>query len=268
MPESRLSLSINDLTGAIGHFLGYGRGTVNNETAWTALQTNDINSVLKTGLSWVYTPPLVNGQVYAWSFMRPFANITLVIGNDYAELPDDFGGFTSRIYISEESPRRPWSIPITTPEKVQEEHVRTPSSSGAPLIAAEFIDRTTTIDRGQRSKLYVFPTPDAAYTMRAEYTYLPDVLTGAYPYPPGGSQHAELFRAAVLAAAELHLDDVRGVRWESFMERLTASIAVDRPRKGQIIGYNADMSDMGVRGGRQGRHGYGDTVTLGGVDPD
>lgn len=268
MAESRLSLSITDLTGAIGHFLGYGRGTANSETAWTTQQTNDINSVLRTGLSWVYTPPLVNGQVYAWSFLRPFCNLTLTIGNDYAELPDDFGGFTSRIYISEESPRRPWSIPLTTPEKVAQEHVRTPNSSGAPIIAAEFIDKSTTIDRGQRSKLYVFPTPDSAYTMRAEYTYLPDVLTGAYPYPPGGSQHAELFRAAVLAAAELHLDDTRGVRWESFMERLTASMAVDRPRKGQTLGYNGDMSDLAARAGRAGRHGYGDIVTLGGSDPE
>lgn len=269
MAESRLALKITDLTGAIGHFLGYGRGVDNSETTWTTQQQNDIDVLLKSGLSQVYVPPLINGQAYSWSFLKPWMTITLTIGNDYAELPDDFGGFSSRLFVTSDSPRRPWSIPITTPEKVELEHVRTPRSSGAPVIAAEFQKKETTIDRGQRSQLYVFPTPDAAYTLRAEYQYLPDVLTGAYPYPPGGSQHGELFKASCLAAAELQLDDARGPRWVFFMERLGAAIAIDRKRKGDVLGYNADMSDVSGSGrNRSGRHGYGDNVTLGGRDPD
>jgi hypothetical protein len=111
--ESTLSLSLDDLKGEIGHFLGYGRGTVFGEPAWTTPQSNNITAVLKSGLSQFYTPPPTQpGQApHTWSFLRPFATITLTSGESVVALPDDFGNFEGAIFITTEgtapSPTRP-----------------------------------------------------------------------------------------------------------------------------------------------------------------
>ena len=42
--------------------------------------------------------------------------------------------------------------------------------------------------------------------------------------------------------AEIQIEDEKGIRWERFMERLTASINFDQRNRQQTFGYNADHS--------------------------
>lgn len=267
MPESTLSLSIDDLKGSIGHFLGYGRGTPYGEVAWTTPQTNDIVDVLKSGLSQFYTPPALPGEreSHSWSFMRPFTTIALSSGESVAVLPDGFGSFEGPLYITTDSTAwRRFPLDIYNEGMVQARHASLPDTTGAPKMAALQVIAGTSALEGTRYRLYVWPVADADYTFAAEYKYLPDMLTGSFPYPPGGQEHAETLKSACLAAAELHLDDVKGPRWEFFMQRLAASVAVDSRKKGTKFGYNGDSSDRRFPPGRGWRDYDNAAVTYNG----
>lgn len=270
MAESTLTLSITDLKAEIGHFLGYGRGSaVYSETAWTTPQSNNITAVLKSGLAQVYTPPpIAPGEVsHNWSFLRPFASITILANASTAALPDDFGGFEGPVLVTGPSTsRQRYPIAISNEGRVRAAHVEQPDTTGAPRMACEVILKGTTLTASTRSQIMVWPKCDQTYTLSMEYKYLPDALTGLLPYPPGGSEHSELFKASCLAAAELQLDDAAGPRMAFFMQRLTASVHADRKRKGTALGYNGDNSDFrGMMGFRDERLYYGGSVTYNGT---
>lgn len=251
MPEQSLLLSVDDLKGEIGSHLGYGRGTPFNERAWTIPQTNDIKGCLRTGLANVYTPsPLGEGQpAWNWSWLRPYQEWTIAQGQAETDLPATFGGFESDIYVlNPRAANQRWPLKVAQEGMVQECYSRRPDTSGPPQIAAERVKAGTTATGSTRSVLYVFPLPDADYTISASWKHNPEALSGSYPYPPGGQEHAELFVASCRAAAELKLDDQPGPWAQEFMRRMAASIAVDRKRKGTYIGYNGDSSDTN-RGG-------------------
>jgi hypothetical protein len=247
MPESDLSLSVDDLRAEIGHFLGYGRGPTFDEPEWTTLQANNIRAILKSGLSQVFTPPpLSEGQAaHNWSFLRPFATLTLESGKSTCDLPATFGGFEGPIIVTNpQSARKNFLLRLTHEGMVQQMHAQQPDTVGAPRVACEKVLAGTSRNSSSRYQLYVWPVSDQAYTLRAEYKHLQSSLSGDHPYPPGGAEHAELFKASCLAAAELQLDDQPGPRWQFFMQRLAASVAADRKRKASdLIGYNGDRSD-------------------------
>jgi hypothetical protein len=246
MPESQLSLTIDDLKAEIGHYLGYGRGTPFSEGAWDTYQTNNINALLKSGLSQVYTPPAVsqNEPPHSWSFLRPIDTIILKSGDSQVILPDGFGGFEEPLHIvSPTASRNNWTLRVTQIGKVEQMHAMNPSTTGAPRMACEKVAPGTSAIGSTRSYLYVWPTADADYTLTGVWKHLQSVLTGSFPYPPGGSEHSELFKASCIYAAALQVDDDPEPRRSAFMERLSASIHVDRKRKGQYLGYNGDSSD-------------------------
>lgn len=272
MPESQLTLSNDDLRGEIGSFLGYGRGTPFGEVDWNTLQANDIKSVLKSGLGFVYrAPPLVpGGATYNWSFMRPFATLTIPAGGNSAPLPDDFGGFEGPILVLGESPNRYMPIAVTNIGLLEFQIAAHQVTTGPPRMAAERVLKETTPLRSNLSELAVWPTTDREYTVRVNYYYQPDILNGTNRYPPGGSAHSELFKAACLAAAELFKDNEQGPMWAHYMQRLAASIGEDRKRKGQKLSYNGDWTEVSgdIRDARdyQRRYGWGRPLLLNGVE--
>lgn len=269
MAESTLTLSITDLKAEIGHYLGYGRGSaVYGETAWTTSQGNNITAVLKSGLAQVYTPPPVApGEVsHNWSFLRPFDQITLLAGDYSVQLPDDFGGFEGPLYVMTEGSRQRTPIKVTNEGVLQNLLTANPDMTGPPRIAAEAVQKATSLTGSNRSILHVHPKADKDYVLAYVYKYLPDALTGSLPYPPGGSEHSELFKASCLAAAELQLDDANGPRWQFFMQRLIASVHADRKRKGDFVGYNGDRSDGRDMPGFRDHGYYGNRITYNGND--
>lgn len=246
MPESTLTLTVDDLNAEIGHYLGYGRGAVFNETAWNQYQLNNLKALLKTGLSNVYTPPRLSEREvpHNWSFLRPFGQFTLLPQQNTIDLPGTFAGFESPLYITTPTAaNRNWLLQIANEGMVAQLTAQQPSTVGAPRIACEKVLPDTSRTGSTRSVIFVWPKSDSVYTLTASYKHLPSALTGSYPYPPGGAEHAELFKASCISAAEMQLDGIRGPRYQEFMDRLAASVYVDRKRKGQFIGFNADRSD-------------------------
>lgn len=114
-------------------------------------------------------------------------------------------------------------------------------SSGRPTRAAVRAEANTT---GQRFWLMLHPTPSSDYVLRFRQVPAYHEL-GSGDYPLGGAMHAELFRAACLAAAERELNDTKGEKWDYFMERLPAHIELDRRQfSPESLGV---MTDPGAR---------------------
>ncbi len=255
MSQSTLSLKMSDLEGAIGLFLGRGRGTANGDSAWSTQDQSIITGLRNSGERTFYHPA-IEGVIYVWSFLRPVATLTLpqaasvfpqanLAGaaiSSILPMPDDFGGIEGELTVSSPTSALWESVPLIA--DVRPYYARNPTLTGRPRMANVEPIRGTTPSAGQRHQLCVWPAADQAYTLQFAYYINPNAMNGTLPYALGGPQHAETLQAACVAAAELYLDDMRGPRWEYFQERLLASVNMDRKLKPQLLGYNRDRSDM------------------------
>lgn len=264
MPESTLSLSYYDIAGEVGLFLGYGRGANNNDQAWTTHQQAAIDSCVRSGLRQFYFPPPVDGvSAYDWSFLKPTYSTTLLSTASVIALPDDFGGFEGRITLNSSTGQIWWPIDVVGEGTVRQRYSELPTATGRPLLAAIQPIKGTTQLKGQRFQLYFFPLADQDYPVQFAYYVSPDYLTGSAPYAYGGMPHAETILESCLAVAEQRLDDSSTIHSMKFMERLAASISLDRRSKPQKLGYNGDRSDQRYDGNE--RHWLGTGITVNGV---
>jgi hypothetical protein len=167
------------------------------------------------------------------------AEYTLEHSGDY-DLPDDFGAVDGDFTFapSEGSP----SIRIVGEGQIRayRQHNAGRSRPRYAAIRPKASDGTS----GQRFEVLFAPTPDIEYVLQYRYTVLLNKLTADNPYPVGGMTHAETILASCLAVAEQRGDDEKGIRWERFIERLTASISMDQKAgTPDYFGYNGDNSD-------------------------
>jgi hypothetical protein len=86
-----------------------------------------------------------------------------------------------------------------------------------------------------------YPTPDTAETVYFRYVAAPVPLSETCPYPLGGALHGETILAFILAEAELRANDERGIHFQNALERLAASIALDRGNAPDTVG-NCDRA--------------------------
>jgi hypothetical protein len=243
--ESTLSLTLNDLNGQVGLFLGYG----SDATVWSTQQADVIDGCVRSGLRQFYFPPPLDGQEssYDWSFMKPVVALTLLQGKSTLELPDDFGGIEGEITMPSTTSRW-YALQVTGEGRVRQKYAEMPTTTGQPLMAAVRPVKGTTARRGQESQLYVWPIADHDYTLQFAYYVNPDHLSKFFPYHMGGMAHAETILESCLAIAEQRLDDAATTHSLKFKERLAASVNMDRRRKPQNLGYNRDLSDDMDRG--------------------
>lgn len=246
MAESTLTLKVTDLKAAVGLFLGYGQGSVGGyaDATWTARQSAVLDTIVKSGLRQFYFPaPDQAGVSYEWSFLRPSAALDLPTGQMTIRLPDDFGGFDGRISLTTASNEVGIPIDICGMAKIRQLRSEFPTTTGRPLWAAVDPIKGVTANHGSRFNLEIYPIADENYTLSGAYHIHPDALTGTSPYAYGGVEHSETIQAAIIAAAELYLDDTAQVRKAYFAERLATSVSQDRKLKPQALGYNRDDSN-------------------------
>ena len=264
--EPSLNLPYAKLMAEVGEFLGYGRGAAFGDPAWDSRQQTDIDFCVQSGLRQFYYPVSVDGQPgsYTWSFLRPTFTITLAAGAQTVALPDDFGGFEGQISIlTTGTTAMPWSIRWLNESRIRDMYQQTPTMTGPPMYAVTEPLKGTAGDRGQRWQLLVFPLADQTYTLTGTYSINPDALDGALPYAYGGAEHAETVLESCLAIAEQRRDDAMSVHTMKYKERLQASISMDRNKKPDNLGYNADRSD-GYEWNRRSIHGFEAAATYNG----
>lgn len=265
--ESSLGLKRSDIEGEVAFFLGFGRGADNGDTAWTSRQTAAIEFCVRSGLRQFYFPPPLGGPGHDWSFLKPFGSFTLASGEKTAEMPDDFGGLIGMIHITDADDNRPYPVKIYNEGQIKAAYAIAPDASGAPMMAALQIPKKMDKLSSQRARLYFYPEADQAYDFECQYYLLPQALSGDQPYCYGGMAHVETILESCLAIAEQRLDDAQGVHTAKFMERLAASIDLDRRSKAQVLGYNHDRSDGRARYDRRWVHSLETVTTFDGVTP-
>lgn len=267
MAESSLSLNIVDLNAEVGFFLGHGRGSIfpYTDPTWDAQQQAAISSVVKSGLRRFYFPEPLPGDSgsYDWSFLKPLATLLLLNAQNTLPLPDDFGGIEGQATLSATVNSAWYALPIVGEGLIRAEFSRTPLATGRPRMLAQVPLKGTPGGQGQRFGLMVYPTPDADYSIQFTYYINPDALDLTNPFAYGGLAHVETIREACLAAAEDTLDDAQTVHASRFVQRLAASISMDRRLRPETLGYNGDRSD-GRRHWRGDYHGLGQ-ITVNGI---
>lgn len=265
--ESTLSLTLDDLRGEVGFFLGHGRGAALGDPTWTSQQLAAIDSCVKSGLRTFYFPPPLDGMEasYDWSFLKPVGSLALAQGASTIPLPDDFGGLEGPVSLYTTTSQISWPIQVVHEGTVRQRYAELPTASGRPDMAAVQWIKGTTATAGQRAQLLVWPLADGAYTLQVPYYVNPDYLTAAFPYHLGGGQHAETVLESCLAIAEQRLDDAATVHTMKFKERLLASINADRKLKPQTLLYNGDRSDMRDRRWQGRNHYWDQPVTVNGI---
>lgn len=243
--ESTLSLKKEELTSQVGFHLGFGRGAVHGDPAYTDQQDADITAVINSGVRQFLFPPPIEGEegAYDWSFLKPITTLVFPQGESVVPLPDDFGGPEGEITVLSTNSSVTWPIAFTSEGQIRLRYSQVPNSSGRPIMAALQPIKGTSALAGQRFQLYLFPLADQDYNLQFQYYVLPDALTNAFPYTYGGAAHAETILESCLSIAEQRLDDGMTVHTQKFKERLMASISLDRRNKPQNLGYNRDLSD-------------------------
>ena len=275
--EENPHLTYYDFAGAVGDYLGYGWGEANGGRAWTAGQLNTIRRCVATGQRWVYYPVPLPGEAaaHSWSFLRPTSELTLPEGASELLLPLGCGSQVEGLITYQAEGKFAWQdLRLTNWSAVRHENNNFPDRTGAPLmVAIEPVKMSQTAAGGpQRFRLVVTPKADAAYTLRVTYQVIPEMISADRPYHYGGAQHTETFNAACKAAAEVSRDNISdGPAKAEFLERLVASVHVDRRSRPQTLGYNGDSSDLrwqqrGMPGDR--RFWQGPLVTVGGLTPE
>lgn len=281
MSESNLNLPMDSLKGEIGDYLGWGRGAAEEEEAWTTDKDKQLVRLLNTALRWVYDSAVSDpgAAPHQWSWLTPSTSVVIPAAEKVIKLPDDFGGYVSKwlLVTREDTGSVRAKVPLVGEPYIDQMYARSPTTSGRPVYAAERVGRGNKPNESTRSELYVYPVPDAAYTLRGQYNLVARALTAASPFPYGDAKMASCYQAACRAAAEMYEDNLRpgeGTEWPIFQRELAAAILRDGRHHPKTLGKNADRSDpsRSVIGGRRGWWtdgviGFLDPVTVNGESP-
>jgi hypothetical protein len=260
MAESTLSETFYQLQGAIGAFLGFGRGSNLGDPAWDTRTQTTIDGLTRSALRMFYFCD------YNWSFLHPMATIILDTNKNTIPLPDDYGGVEGIITVAQANAIVWTNLDFVGMPEVYQLQSQYPTQTGRPMRVCEEPLKGTTGTQSNRSQLRVWPIADQQYQLKFTYYILPDYLTGAQPYAYGGAEHFETLLSAAKAASERDLDDmINGPQWQNFERQLEISKNQDRRRKPQTLGYNRDLSDYRDRRlWRPEQHGWS-PITVNGV---
>lgn len=108
--------------------------------------------------------------------------------------------------------------------------------------------RTVTFDPtvGSRRVLALYPTPDAAYTLRVPMILRPVLVGSVDIYPIGGEMLSQVILEACLASAEHNFEERENVHEKRFMELIGLAIRDDQERSSPT-GLGPDAGDKHIR---------------------
>lgn len=244
--ESTLSLYLPDILKEVG-WLYLGK---RDSSVFTADERDQIDLIIEAGLRQFY-------NAHPWDFLEQTMTVTTVADTEDYELDANYGGKIGPITFSNNDNR--WYQVNFVPESEiralrQYNYTNTSFTPEKAAIQAKSSDGSD----GQRFEMLLWPTPDAAYTLRFVARVIPSALTDAKPYPLGGMFHGETILESILAVTEQRMDDVAGVHTQKYERMLQDSIARDKKaNRTEHFGYNSDHSDInGWEQFVQYRHGY------------
>ena len=223
----------------VAKFNGWGGGVYEAEETWTDDKLIKIQMDVASGLRRFYFCG------FSWSFLTPEAELPIAAGSNTIQLPDGFGGIDggTRAAVINSSGTRIRVLEFTGPARVLHAYTNS-SSSGPPELLCQRPLKNIQPGKMQHSELFMFPIPDADYTLRFAYSFTPDYLLDVtQPFAYGGVEHHETILECCLAVAEARRDNMLGVHAAESQRLLERSMKIDRRKQAKNLGYNGDRSD-------------------------
>lgn len=239
MSGASIAITLPELEIIIANDRGYSL----DPKQWSQKQKYIINDVVVSGVAQVYCLSTVDGErvVPDWTFLKPIAELSLPSGSKLIKLPDDFGSLAGPLAVkSSATTTSPWRIRTSNEAAIMAMYSVTPTMTGPPAFASEVALRDMSPDSGQRRGLMIFPLPDQDYLLQAQYSIIPDRLSGAQPFAYGGPRYRELFIASCLATSEQRFDNVEGVMTKKFQQMLLGAVSEDNKNRADNLGYNGN----------------------------
>lgn len=200
---------------------------------WTILSYTDSKTVKVSGLVPTITTP------------TPCTFSITATGN--YPMPDEFGGLESELTI--ETPETTeFPVRFTAESIIRQRRLSASGNTDRPVeVAIVPVRLANPASAGQRFELQVFPIPDVNYTLRYTYLVLPDAISTSNIYHFGGAQHAETMLQSCLETAARRVNGESGVHAAKWMERLQASIDIDRRVGPQRLGFSSSEREVFTR---------------------
>lgn len=268
---NELGLTYLKLKREVGRFLGFDRDPSN----WGSNEIQDVEDVIDSGLRQFYFPPRLPEERWAhrWSFLRPLGHVNVISGQWDYDLPEDFSSLDGDLFFQNSDTLYEKVQLVNEPRILQlRQDDWFETSTFEPKYAAITPNRADGIST-TTYQLMLWPRPDKNYLLTFKYFVRPSPLRSDGDVPLGGPEHSEAIRASCMAAAEAHLDDEIGPKWERFLQQLRGAIDFDRKANSPSnLGVNDDRSVCSVEFRGQFR-AIGGLVTLekfppdGGTDP-
>ena len=221
----------------VGRNVGREKNLAPDPSIWDHSARLWIDSIVQSGYQQFCTPPPLRTdtpteedgeerkdgrrrQPHTWSFLHRLETVTAEQGDSSIRLPADFVGVTGELIIESGEGRLP-----VVPEAQIRALIAKDSAQDTPRYASI---RPIMAEDGQRYDLLFYPTLKADLTFSIRYAVNPKDLSDDNPFPYGGRQHAETVLASCLAVAEDREKGVQGTAYTKFMERLSASVHLDK----------------------------------------
>ena len=250
MAQSTLNITTAELQSYVARFCGMSSVTY---ASLSASEKAEVDQHVRSGLRRFYNPPPLDGERvgHQWSFLSPRGSITTVSGQSAYDLPDNFGGILEGVltWPAEQATREPVRI---VSDAVFRRAMQVDTATGRTRMAtilpkADDGDVATdgTPDIPTAFEILLHPIPDEDdLVLTFRYMAIQDAVTSGID-PPGGALHADTIVAACrYAASELAEPKAQQFHKAIFMERLAASVSLDRRVTSvSSLGYNGDNSD-------------------------
>ena len=226
-----LAVTYSDLAKSVAKFLGYDHANLTDE------QKDEVDCIIQSGVRNFYYPPAMDGvdPNFEWSFLKMEGSVVTAPGVSEYLLPDGFNRFSGAIIIKDAENfqfRNAFIVPYGNVKSMLDNGHRT----GVPHYAAS-LGVNQYGEKGQLRKLYLYPVPDAAYTLDFSADMDFGRLSDENPFPLGGAMYAELLRESCLAVAERDTNDEEGIHLAAFNRLIVSTIARDRKASAQNFGF-------------------------------
>lgn len=231
-----LALSRTELRKELGFEAGWGP-----EDDWDEDQVAAIDTAVRGGLRRFMLGTLIPGtrKTHEWSFLRQVHAFSTIADRDAYDLPKEFGSPDGPMLFDETNTAYT-PVPVVNIAMVQEKLSLTPQQTGVPKLAAVRHKRGQG-QGDQLQELVVWPTPDAAYSMRLGYHVLPDMMDEVVMKAMGGAAHARTLLFACLAELSRRVHSMQDYDAD-YEQALLASVSFDNRMLGSSLGYNGDGS--------------------------
>lgn len=225
----------------VGRYLQYGY----DADVWDDEQVEAVQEIIDEGTRQFYFPPLTDGGLHEWTFMRPVYTFKTESGVRRYTLPEAWERPIGDLCYNDTDNDFYSPIKWTSATRLLKLQYQTNFKSYPQYAAYEPVE-----SQGmgpQLQQLVLHPTPDAEYELTTQYQATAKRVTEDSPYPLGGQVHGPLWLASCMSTAELRSLGSEGPLHQKFMQRLMASIARDHQRGPKLLGYNGN-GHTAVRG--------------------